>query len=98
MKRYPRLTLIHCTLDQAQSTGYDPVSQSIDPISQMQADIALGFADQCLCETREDLIEYARRNGLVNYLRFFLERRNWLDLEWSFRLETLDKTDQQREV
>ncbi|BCO31199.1 hypothetical protein TspCOW1_13020 [Thiohalobacter sp. COW1] len=98
MKRHTRLTLIHCNPEPAPKTGNDPASQLIDPTSQMQADIALGFAEQCLCETREDLIEYARRNGLVNHLRFFLERRNRLDLEWWLWLDALDKTDQPREV
>ena len=66
-------------------------------IDVMGADMALGIAAQDHCKTRDELTAYARDAQLVPYLRFFLERRGWLDDDWIRRLEQLD-SEFQRQV
>ena len=68
-----------------------------DFLDVMNADIALGIAAQDHCHTREELVAYTRDAMLVPYLRFFLERRGWLDDDWTRRFEQLD-SEFQRQV
>lgn len=53
----------------------------------MSADIALGLAAQDRCSTRDEFVDYARHHRLVPYLRFFLERRGWIDDDWNSRID-----------
>ena len=53
-----------------------------ESIDALRADSFLGLAAQDRCGTREELIAYAWDESLVPYLRFFLERRGWLDDDW----------------
>jgi len=67
-----------------------------DLLDVIHADIALGVAAQDHCQTRNDLVTYSQGARLVPYLRFFLERRGWLDDDWTRRLEQLDSEFQQQ--
>jgi hypothetical protein len=57
-----------------------------DDMDVMHADMALGFAAQDRCSTRDELVAYAWNESLVPYLRYFLERRGWLDDDWERRI------------
>ena len=61
-----------------------------DDLNLLRVDLALGFAEQCICTTRDELAAYARDRELVPYLRSFLERRGWLDKDWARRVERLE--------
>jgi hypothetical protein len=60
----------------------DPKIASDDFQELMNADMALGIAAQDLCNTRDELIAFAREAQLVPYLEEFLARRGWLDDDW----------------
>ena len=53
------------------------------------ADVSLGLACQEFCRTRDDLTDFALRQGLAPYLKPFLQRRGWIDDDWSKRLDEL---------
>jgi len=62
-----------------------------DHIDALTADCFLGLAAQDRCSTRDELVAYAWENNLVPYLRFFLERRGWLDDDWDKRIDHLSR-------
>jgi hypothetical protein len=67
-----------------------------DFLDTMNADIAIGIAAQDHCKTREELVAYTRDAQLAPYLRFFLERRGWLDDDWTRRLDQLNEEFQRQ--
>ena len=56
----------------------------------IHADMALGMFDQNFAKDRDDLVQYAIRQGLTGHLPGFLERRGLLDDDWARRLKELD--------
>ena len=58
----------------------------------IKADMALGIACQDLCQSRDDLADYALRKRLVPYLAPFLQRRGWIDNDWAKRLQVLNES------
>jgi len=65
----------------------DELCRKNDLIDALTSDCFLGLAAQDRCSTRDELVAYASENNLVPYLRFFLERRGWLDDDWEKRVE-----------
>jgi len=55
----------------------------------MQADMALGMFEQNFADSRENLIEYAVKQGYAWALPGFLSRRGWLDDDWNKRLKLI---------
>jgi len=70
--------------------------QDDDFLDTMSADMTLGIAAQDHCQSREELVDYAREVELIPYLRFFVERRGWLDDDWNQRLAQTEAEFQQR--
>jgi hypothetical protein len=64
----------------------DPNDRSDDFQELMNADFALGIAGQDFCNTRDELIAFAREAQLLPYLEDFLARRGWLDDDWRRRI------------
>lgn len=61
----------------------------------LRGDMILGIAVQDHLRTREELEEYCLAEGLVPWLRPFLERRGWLDADWEDRLARLEARTRQ---
>ena len=80
--------------DQDRKSVIQKISLYDETIDFVTADMALGLACQDICQSRDELTEFALKRDLAPYLEPFLKRRGWLDDDWCKRLEALSATFQ----
>ena len=76
--------------DQERTSAIQRLSIDDTEVDFIAADMALGLACQDICQSRDELTEFALKKGLAPYLEPFLNRRGWLDDDWCKRLQALN--------
>ena len=71
---------------QAGRAMHDKVVPQDDVTALMIADLGLGMYEQNFAQDRQQLVDYAVRQGLIWALPEFLDRRGWLDADWVVRI------------
>ncbi|MGB5564273.1 MAG: hypothetical protein WBN02_18370 [Sedimenticolaceae bacterium] len=71
---------------QAGCAMHDKEGPQDDVTAFMIADLGLGMYEQNFAENRQQLVDYAVRQGLIWALPEFLDRRGWLDADWVVRI------------
>ena len=75
--------------NQERKSVIQKISLYDETIDFIAADMALGLTCQDICQSRDELADFALIKGLAPYLEPFLKRRGWLDDDWRERLEAL---------
>jgi hypothetical protein len=75
--------------DQERKATLQKIGLYNETIDFVTADVSLGIACQEFCRSRDDLVDFAIRQGLIPYLQRFLQRCGWLDDDWRKRLESV---------